>query len=101
FLVDAAQEVRDVGWQMKTEQVVGQQTFQDQRRARCNSENLRWRKRDVPELREGRRRRLLAHNEWRARQVIILEPHRGRTVTNCTGGRFRELAVGRLVARPV
>jgi hypothetical protein len=52
LLLHATQEIRDVRRQVKAEQVVGQQTLENQGRAGRDAKNFGWRKRDVPELRK-------------------------------------------------
>src|SRR5688500_6635616 len=86
---------------MKTDQVVGHQTLQDQRRARRDAEDFGRRKGDMPEMREGGAWILCANYRWRESQMVVLEPDGSRVWAGRAQGSLGETLIHLPVAFPV
>ena len=72
LFLDGEQEVAAIAFQLKREQVVGQQAPQDLRPPRTDAEAIGIRPRNVPEQRRARLRQACAQGGGDEREVIVL-----------------------------
>jgi hypothetical protein len=103
-LLDAIEKIGGVAHGLEFDQIIPQQASEQELMGprRQKPQDVRWRKRDVPELMDERRRPHRAHELGDEREVVIMDPHDRAPVASLgfVGNGVGEAQVDRPIAFP-